>query len=352
MRILKFTLAFLTANILGCSKAPPAVPPTTAAPTSAPAAPAGPDRAAARAANTAGMKLYKEKNFAAAAEQFRAAIAADSGFVLARYNLACVAALTKDKDTARAQLEFLSQSPDAYARAKLAKARGDSDLQSLQFDEKVGPLLRWGDMFLGYRPLAFVAKATTQAQAAALAKAGTASGCEADQGTKVHAITAELFAETPGQETLLVSLEHGLVVQGSDGKVLAKGAAPTCEGLQDSILDASIGQVVSDPEPEIVIHYTTGGRVGVEHMLIFKRKGKELGNILDVTLYDPGRKWKAEESWEALAESGKLLLSPDGIVRYRSEDEKTNETRKWDAAKFEFVAASTDKKPVAPLPKG
>lgn len=130
LRTLTITMALLTAGFFGCKKSTSVAPPTSGAQTgassaAAPASAAGPDRAAAKAAKVAGMKLYKEKNYPAAAEKFRAAISADVGFILAHYNLACVAALTGDKQTARAQLEYLSKSPDPHAHAKLAQAAGD-----------------------------------------------------------------------------------------------------------------------------------------------------------------------------------------------------------------------------------
>lgn len=351
MRTLKIAMAVLTAGFLGCKKSPPAVPPTgfgqAGTPAAAPAAPAGPDRAAAKAANTAGMKLYKEKNYAGAAEKFRAAISADTGFVLAHYNLACVAALTSDKETARAQLEFLAQSDDPYAHAKLAKAAGDADLKELVRDEKIGPILRWGEAFLGYRPLA-TASSATEAEAARLSKEGTVDNeCDADAAKVARSLKAELFADSPGPETLILSMNEGMVVLDGAGKVLAKGPTLTCEGSQSGISDVSIGQVIADAEPEIVIHYTSGGRAEYsEQVAVFKRKGKELANILDVAITENSRTWKAnEESWDEFASSGKLSLSPDGVIRYRSEDGKSSEAKKWDATKFDFVAAPVIKKP-------
>lgn len=143
-----------------------------------------------------------------------------------------------------------------------------------------------------------------------------------------------------------------MVVLDSAGKVLIEGPSRSCEGSQSGISDVSIGQVSSDDEPEIVIHYTSGGRAEYsEQVAVFKRKGKEIVNVLDVTLSENSRTWKAsEESWEEFSSSGKLSLSPDWIVRYRGEGGKTNEAKKWDAAKFDFVAAPVTKKPAAASP--
>jgi len=97
--------------------------------------------AKARDANTRGMQLYAKKDYAHAAEQFRAAIALDDSYVLARYNLASMAALLGDKPTVLAQLVWLRASKDPQAATVLANARTDPDLKSMIGDADVGKLL-------------------------------------------------------------------------------------------------------------------------------------------------------------------------------------------------------------------
>jgi hypothetical protein len=83
---------------------------------------------AAVSANTLGMKRYQAGELARAAENFRDAIAADPQYAQARYNLACVASRLRDVKTAVAQLGWLAKSDDAVAKAKMAKATRDPDL--------------------------------------------------------------------------------------------------------------------------------------------------------------------------------------------------------------------------------
>ena len=99
----------------------------------------------AKAANTRGMKLYYAKDYAGAAKQFRAAIAADPKYVLAHYNLASMAALLGDKPTVLAELRWLHDSADPEAHAALAKAPTDPDLESVLDDPEIKKLLGTGD---------------------------------------------------------------------------------------------------------------------------------------------------------------------------------------------------------------
>jgi len=95
----------------------------------------------AQNANTAGMRLYANKDYKAAAEQFRAAIKLDDSYVLARYNLASMAALIGDKPTLIAQLTWLRASKDPEAAKVLAHAKADPDLKSVIDDPDVKKLL-------------------------------------------------------------------------------------------------------------------------------------------------------------------------------------------------------------------
>ncbi|HUJ62477.1 MAG TPA: hypothetical protein VLX92_28445 [Kofleriaceae bacterium] len=95
----------------------------------------------AHAANVRGMKLYEAKDYAGAAAQFRAAIAADPTFVLAHYNLASMAALVGDKPTVLDELRWLARSKDPEARRALAKAPTDPDLHAVIDDPEVKAVL-------------------------------------------------------------------------------------------------------------------------------------------------------------------------------------------------------------------
>jgi len=96
---------------------------------------------AAGAANVRGMKLYRQKDYRRAADEFRKAIASDPRHLLAHYNLACVAALDGDKKTALAELRWLAGNPDPAAAGALAKAKTDPDLRSVVGDPEARKLL-------------------------------------------------------------------------------------------------------------------------------------------------------------------------------------------------------------------
>jgi hypothetical protein len=97
--------------------------------------------AKAQEANTRGMQLYAKKDYAHAADEFRAAIKLDDAYVLARYNLASMAALLGDKPTVLEQLRWLRASKDPLAATVLAKAKTDPDLKSVVDDPDVKALV-------------------------------------------------------------------------------------------------------------------------------------------------------------------------------------------------------------------
>ncbi len=101
----------------------------------------GVDANGAAAANDRGMKHYHAHEWADAAAEFRAAIAADPTHAKAHYNLACVASLTHDRTTALAELRWLSESADPAAKEKLQKAASDSDLAWIREDQEGRRLL-------------------------------------------------------------------------------------------------------------------------------------------------------------------------------------------------------------------
>lgn len=88
------------------------------------------DAAKARAANTRGYALHKQKNYRAAAAEYRTAIAEDPAYVLAHYNLACAASQLQDADTAVAELAWVFDRAtwDPAAKSAIGKAIKDRDL--------------------------------------------------------------------------------------------------------------------------------------------------------------------------------------------------------------------------------
>ena len=84
--------------------------------------------ALALAANTQGLRFYRAGQLPRAALRFRDATLLDPGYVLAHYNLACMASRLRDVATIVAELAWLRASPDPLAAAKLDKAQRDADL--------------------------------------------------------------------------------------------------------------------------------------------------------------------------------------------------------------------------------
>lgn len=343
---LTLTVLSLSLTALGCKKSAPAAP--QSAPTVVQAAPAAPDRAAARAANVLGMKAYKAKDYAAAGEKFKSAIAADPGFPLPHYNLACVAALTGDKDAARAQLEWLATSTEPQARRTLIKASRDPDMKALADDPQAQKILQWAGVFPGYRALALDGDAA-DGDARRLAKAAGGHGDECDGDSSAFVVTrllkGELAPERPGLETLLVSLADGPAIFDAGGKLVATGDKldGECMGSQAGLHHVSLGQVVPDDEPELVVHYASGGRASFSEQIdIVKRRADKLVTILSAVIetYDrtagdsPGR--GEDEEFNDRSESGSLTLEPDATIRYREPGKKQPKILRWDPVAFKY----------------
>src|SRR2546423_9247225 len=103
--------------------------PSAAAPAAAPDDAVSPQRhTLAIAANTQGLRLYRANQLPRAALRFRDATLLDPSYVLAHYNLACMASRLRDVATVVAELTWLRASSDPLAAAKLDKARSDVDL--------------------------------------------------------------------------------------------------------------------------------------------------------------------------------------------------------------------------------
>ena len=122
----------------GAAVAPPPAPP---APVPAPAISAPASAKHASLLNTRAMRKFHAKDWAAAAADFRAAIAAFPDHVKAHYNLACLASLTKDRATALAELRWLAARDLPEADAKIEKARTDPDLAFVRDDPEVRAIL-------------------------------------------------------------------------------------------------------------------------------------------------------------------------------------------------------------------
>jgi hypothetical protein len=300
---------------------------------------AGADAASgiAVAANERGMKRYRAKEYREAAEEFRAAIAADPSHVKAHYNLACVASLLGDKAAAIEQLEWLRRSSDPRAAASLAKAASDPDLAPIAGDPRVRELIGSGgsaNELAGFVAIATGAPVPSAGPARALLARLTNQDpvCDAadEQQGAALVLSAELAADSPGVETVVASLTNGVGVFGHD-KLLAASAPLGCTtpgASQDRLLRLSVGQVVPDADPEIVAYYANGGRAEWSEMIqIFKRRGRELVAVFGATIAEvkDGRRAPSQ-----------LSLDADGTLRLQIPGRKKTVVLHWDAATFAY----------------
>jgi hypothetical protein len=107
-------------------------------------APAPPsDRQQAKALNADGMAALNAKNLDKAQALFQQAIEkSDFSFLLAYYNLACVASLRKDRKTSIDALKKLAHSDAKEAKAYLAKGLTDHDLDWIAQDPEGAKILK------------------------------------------------------------------------------------------------------------------------------------------------------------------------------------------------------------------
>jgi tetratricopeptide (TPR) repeat protein len=150
-------IAAVAAAALGCSdkdkKAAPADKPAEKLPADAAAAadarlppldlaPVADDKMAeARGLNQKGLDAQRAGDFAGAIGHYEAALAADPGHVIARYNLATAHARANDRDSALAILAELGGAADCPVCAgRLARAAVDADFAALRGDAELAEL--------------------------------------------------------------------------------------------------------------------------------------------------------------------------------------------------------------------
>lgn len=187
------------------------------------------------------------------------------------------------------------------------------------------------ESFPGFR---FVAKGVTADQSMAdklLGGLPSLAECEDGDAVRIEVAHADVDHGAPGVETVVASLTHGVLVLVSD-KVTARSAeaAGTCQGSQAELVGVWIGQVVPDPEPEIVVIDQSGGRnVGATTLTVYKDRhgGKPIATIFTALLSE----------YEADAETSHVVgLAPDGTIVADAAAGKVGFG--WDPAAFKFVA--------------
>ncbi len=308
------------------------------------AAPARADDAAdAHAANARGMALYKQKKYDEAAAEFRHACDLSATEVTALYNLACVESLLRDEQKTYNALHDLLERDDPQAAKYVAKAQKDPDLKwffSTEAGQGIAGLIAdkqqpakgpFAANFLGFvaaaegKPVAGGMRRLTQAMVdKAAPKHSDDCDLTSDKQGRVFQAVAALDG---GGTNVYVTLREGVVaVRG--GATVAASEPLGCTGpgeSQDFVSAVAVGQVVDDPEPEVVVEFSNGGRrQWTDELIVFKRRGKELVPVL-----------RAIMSSSDDEGAGKLKLEK-GKVSYLVPGAKKWSPLKWDAAAFKF----------------
>lgn len=200
------------------------------------------DTKAANAANARGYALHKKKKYAEAAVEYRKAIAENTAHLLARYNLACVASLTKDADTAKEQLRWIADRSgwDKASAAVIKKAAKDRDLAWIRgLDEEEGSELAGGLKNTDLTPAnvldrgdapSYMGKATTNAKLV-----GTMASAPGKHEKSCEATTFATTGEFMKGATVAANLRDGLFLINEKGTVIARTDPLGCASNRDSV---------------------------------------------------------------------------------------------------------------------
>lgn len=221
------------------------------------------DLKAANAANSRGYALHKKKKYPEAAVEYRKAIAADASHLLAHYNLACVASLTKDAATAKEQLTWIADRAtwDTAALDVIKKtAPKDKDLIWIRKLDQEGNELASGmqntellhyDLADRSESPADVGKATTDAKlvkALAGAAGNHAATCSAD--------TFATSGSSLAPSTALASLRDGVAVVDDKGAVIARTEPLGCTSAREQVQALAQADAPAGAKRLLVVQYT------------------------------------------------------------------------------------------------
>jgi hypothetical protein len=147
----------------------------------------------------------------------------------------------------------------------------------------------------------------------------------------VLSLAGDVDGAREGDEPVMVSLTYGVVaVRSRDPLALATTADPiaSCDGSQTELIGAWAGQIVDDPEQEIVVIHVEGGRnINVTTLDVYKRRDAQFVSIYTQDL----REEDAGDETVRVVELPMLdeLVSHDGTTSVRAT---------WDASAFAFRA--------------
>lgn len=197
--------------------------------------------AAAKEANAKGMALYRKKDYRGAAAEFAKAVTSYDGYVQARYNHACAAALLGDQSTARAEMLWINNRAqfDPIAKEKFAKAAHDPDLASLredpQLDAELFTPVTTSDL-LGSAQSDAVGAPVTSGRRAIQQMLANLPGkhdprCDANDGKQGAILEAKVDiagGDGPHQQTVRASLRDGVAVFDAHDSLVARSEPLGC----------------------------------------------------------------------------------------------------------------------------
>jgi hypothetical protein len=244
------------------------------------------DPARAKAANTRGYALHKQKKYKEAAVEYRKAIAEDPSYLIAHYNLACVASLTKDSQSALRELAWVADRAawDPAAKSAAEKSRTDHDLDWLRDTSPDATVLTSADL-LDYGTVDLLSTADpdrsgTETSDASLVKA-IASAPGKHEGKCSNAAFSVQF-DNGATETVVATLRDGVALLDEHGKLKARSEPIGCTGPGERItmLNRSDAVQLGGPDTAVAL---TGARVVVvmywvsaqQHVTIFTFTNKE-----------------------------------------------------------------------------
>jgi hypothetical protein len=337
--------------IIACVIACAAPPVSHAGPEPRHAKPAAKDPRAARAANARGLALQKQARYAAAEAEYRKAIEADPGLVVAHYNLACAAALATDHDTAVVELAWIGNRAawDDQARAAAMKETRDPDLKNLGGWEDVArwvppDVLEVIDVLGPPRPglAGHVLDAAERGKLAgplAAAPGPHAADCDPADAKQGRVLGLPLIAGRVARHTAVASLRDGVAVLDPDGKLVARSEPIGCTapGASQDMLGSLVyleGQIAApDSAPQVVpaalyvVQYGAGGRAQwTTNVAIYAQRDKQLVSVFEATLTSSDG-----------AGAGTLVQTVLGDLVLVAPGDKRKRAFHWDPAAFRFA---------------
>jgi hypothetical protein len=292
------------------------------------------DTAKAKAANTAGYKLHKQKQYKEAAAEYRKAIQEDPDHLLAHYNLACVASLLKDFDTAIAELAWVMDRStwDPAAKAAFKKARKDKDLKWLVEDTVEGKAAFdavSADPVTAEHADFGVSKPTKDA---AIAKVlGSGAKHEATCSGDVVALPVKMRGSKFFKSTVAASPREGIAVIDAAGSATLRSDPLGCADAKDQVQIVTNAFATSHPFQELTAPLdnqefivVVSARGADHHVTMFLPKDKQLVRIFEAP-YKTGGK------------TGSVLVTPMGNLVYVAPGTKAPKLLRFDKTAFKYV---------------